>query len=361
MNSDETKDVDLTGICVFDGVPADGILRVRTAGSVVLFGWATGEPEKPLPTKLHLELRSARTGVVDCIEVTRVARPDVATHFGKPEFTMAGFTATVALRFCMNGSYFVSVVQQGPGDELYRAVDTVRLEPEVQAYELAARDGLAAKFLSGSGLEIGALQRRLNLPPGCDARYVDRMPFEMLLEHYPELRGLPIQPPDIIDDGETLSTIDDESQDFVAANHFLEHCQDPVGAIVNLLRVIRTGGFLYMAVPDRNYTFDSERPPTRYEMLSATHIAGVRPDRERLFAEWARYVHRLEGDALELETARLLAENYSIHYNVWSLPELLDFLSRARIDFQLPFRISGVVSSENEVIAVLQRTSAGVQ
>ena len=37
-----------------------------------------------------------------------------------------------------------------------------------------------------------------------------------------------------MDDGERLATIADATQDFVIANHFLEHCQDPLGALGNM-------------------------------------------------------------------------------------------------------------------------------
>ena len=61
---------------------------------------------------------------------------------------------------------------------------------------------------------------------------------------------------DVIDNGETLQTLPDARQDFVVANHFLEHCQDPIGTIVNHFRVLKPGGVLFMAVPDKRWSFD---------------------------------------------------------------------------------------------------------
>ncbi len=90
------------------------------------------------------------------------------------------------------------------------------------------------------------------------------MPLPDLLAHYPELIGQPLQAPDMIDDGETLSTIDSASQDFVIANHFLEHCENPIQTLRNFLRVLKDGGILYMAVPDKRFTFDVDRPVTTY-------------------------------------------------------------------------------------------------
>jgi predicted SAM-dependent methyltransferase len=48
---------------------------------------------------------------------------------------------------------------------------------------------------------------------------------------YPELKSRKFIEPDIIDDGEKLSRIEDASQDFIIANHFLEHCEDPIGTV----------------------------------------------------------------------------------------------------------------------------------
>jgi predicted SAM-dependent methyltransferase len=55
---------------------------------------------------------------------------------------------------------------------------------------------------------------------------------------------------DVVDDDERVSTIGDATQDLVIANHFLEHYEDPLGALGIMIRVLRPGGVLYLAVPD---------------------------------------------------------------------------------------------------------------
>ena len=62
-------------------------------------------------------------------------------------------------------------------------------------------------------------------------RYVDRMWTDELRREYPELANWDLTQVDVVDDGEKLATIADESQDFIVANHFLEHTEDPVGTI----------------------------------------------------------------------------------------------------------------------------------
>src|SRR5215218_5051715 len=89
------------------------------------------------------------------------------------------------------------------------------------------REGIAKGYILGSGLEIGGLNAPLRVPGAARVRYVDRAPVPELRKQYPELDGQPLVETDVIDDGERLGTIPDASEDFVIANHFLEHCQDP--------------------------------------------------------------------------------------------------------------------------------------
>src|SRR5690349_5671213 len=88
------------------------------------------------------------------------------------------------------------------------------------------RRAVAAAFLRGEGIEIGALHHPLIVPRNVKVKYVDRMKVADLRRHYPELVNQPLVETEIVDDGETLGTLADQTQDFVIANHFLEHCQN---------------------------------------------------------------------------------------------------------------------------------------
>lgn len=124
------------------------------------------------------------------------------------------------------------------------------------------RYALAKAFIQGSGVEIGALHQPLPLHSGARVRYVDRMDVAGLRAQYPELHGYKLVPVEIVDDGEKLNTLKNESQDFIIANHFLEHTQNPLGTIERFMQVLKPGGCLYMAVPDKRWTFDVDRPVT---------------------------------------------------------------------------------------------------
>ena len=189
-----------------------------------------------------------------------------------------------------------------------------------------ARVELANLFLHGDGLEIGALHLATALPPGAHARYVDRMSVSDLRAHYPELQTLELAPVDVIDDGERLDTIEPESVDFIVANHFLEHCEDPIRTIQTHLSKLKPGGTLFYAVPDKRYTFDFQRPRTTLEHVIEDHEHGPEHSRAEHYLEWATLVGH-SSQAPSDEQARAQAEQlqrdgYSIHFHVWTQADL---------------------------------------
>jgi SAM-dependent methyltransferase len=219
----------------------------------------------------------------------------------------------------------------------------------------ATRRRIARKYLRGSGLEIGALHRPLRLPTGATARYVDRMDCDGLREHYPELSKEALVNVDIIDDGETLGTQPDSSADFIIANHFIEHTEDPLGTLSNHLRVLRPGGILYLAVPDRRRTFDSDRPPTPLEHVIQDHREGPAWSRVNHLDEWARLVDKVPVAEIPARVRALEQSAYSIHFHVWSPAEFTILLEHARHNGP-PFEIEKLQKNVHEFIAILRRS-----
>ena len=216
---------------------------------------------------------------------------------------------------------------------------------------------IAETYLSGSGIEIGALHNPLQVPPSAKVKYVDRLPIAQLREQYPELNDKELVEVDILDDGERLSTIRDASQDFVIANHFVEHSQDPIGAVLNMLRVIKPCGRLYLAIPDKRCCFDSDRPVTSLAHLLRDHAEGPEWSRARHFEEWARLVNKAGDEvAVKKEADDLRRMNYSIHFHVWTPFEMLELVLALRkmvaFEIELCLMHDGV-----EVIFVLRKSS----
>ena len=219
---------------------------------------------------------------------------------------------------------------------------------------LLNRYSLAFLYLRGEGVEIGALHNPLKVPPRARVRYVDRMTVADLRRQYPELQGKKLVPVDIVADGELLESIDDLSQDFVIANHFLEHCQNPLLALENMFRVLRPEGVLYLALPDKRYTFDRERPLTPLEHLLRDYREGPEWSRRGHFEEW---VSRVNGVITEEEINRqveeLMTMEYSIHYHVWTQFEMLEMLHVLRQ--RHPFDIEVMHRRKDEVIFIIRK------
>lgn len=221
------------------------------------------------------------------------------------------------------------------------------------------RQDLAQAYLSGNGIEIGALQFPLPVPRNVRVQYVDRMSAKDLRDQYEELREHPLVPVGIVDDGETLRSIHDGSQDFVIACQFLEHCENPIGTIENFLRVVKDSGILFLAVPNKEKTFDRTRPKTPLSHVWSDYEGRPTWSRERHFLEYARGMSTVYSpDKSETEisddAAALLARGYSIHYHVWDMDGWIEFIQSLRGRFG--FRIECILRHSEEIITVLRKT-----
>jgi SAM-dependent methyltransferase len=235
---------------------------------------------------------------------------------------------------------------------------------------LDIRAVFADRFLFGEGLEIGPLHQPLAVPPHAHVRYVDRMWTDELRREYPELANWDLTDVDIVDDGEKLATVADESQDFIVANHMLEHTEDPVGTILNHLSKLRPGGVLFYAVPDKRFTFDFRRPVTPIEHMLADHEEGPERSRAEHFREWCQLVIDHESDSVgsaeqaaspewvEKRAQELEAQGYSIHMHVWTQAEFLKLLIalREREDEAFDFEIAARIGIE--FVVVLRKRGA---
>ncbi|HWM64131.1 MAG TPA: methyltransferase domain-containing protein [Solirubrobacterales bacterium] len=226
---------------------------------------------------------------------------------------------------------------------------------------LDARAEFAARYLFGTGLEIGPLHQPLAMPPHARARYVDRMQVDDLRREYPELVDWDLTPVDVIDDGETLSTVAAESQDFIVANHFLEHCEDPIGTIETHLGKLKPGGVLFYAVPDKRYTFDFRRRATALEHMVADYDEGPEGSRRAHYDEWARLVLVEEGESEQDQLAkarRLEEEKYSIHMHVWTQAEFLALILACRERLGEAFDLEAAARQGLEFVVVLRKRGA---
>tara|TARA_B110000037_G_scaffold160063_1_gene180760 strand:- start:922 stop:1725 length:804 start_codon:yes stop_codon:yes gene_type:complete len=103
------------------------------------------------------------------------------------------------------------------------------------------------------GVEIGAFQSPL---PNIKPIYVDTFKEfagqKCLVDVLAESTNLPFS---------------DHEMDYVAASHVFEHIANPLQALLEWFRVTRHDGIIYLVIPDRNHTWERNRPAVSPEHL----------------------------------------------------------------------------------------------
>lgn len=218
------------------------------------------------------------------------------------------------------------------------------------------RTYLADRFLRGDGIEIGALHRPVPLPDGVTVRYLDRLYTDDLRSEYNELSSVEVVEPTIIDDGELLHQVESNSVDFIIANHFLEHCQDPIGTILVHLDRLREGGHLFYAIPEKRFTFDNPRVTTTLEHLIHDHTDGGASSRVEHFTEYGGVVM---GSGEPERTGReLMDADYSIHFHAWTSIEMIELFVHIQRTYEPNLEIVASQAFEDEFILVCRKNAA---
>ena len=220
---------------------------------------------------------------------------------------------------------------------------------------MQVRRDIAFKYLSGNGIEVGALHAPLEVPDTVKVYYVDRMSVSDLRKQYPELNGTNLVEADIVDNGETLSSIADNSWDFVIANHMIEHCQNPIGALENFLRVLKPGGIVYMGVPDKRYIFDVDRPMTTLDHLIRDYKEGPEWSKVSHYEEYVRLVEKFPQEQVLARQQALINIDYSIHFHVWTSETFSELLFYCQKHLGLGFTIELFQQNSIEIVMILRK------
>jgi ubiquinone/menaquinone biosynthesis C-methylase UbiE len=64
-----------------------------------------------------------------------------------------------------------------------------------------------------------------------------------------------------------LTKIENKSYDFLLASHCLEHSANPIKAMKEWVRVIKSGGIIVVIVPNKEVCFDHRRDDTQFEHI----------------------------------------------------------------------------------------------
>jgi len=127
-----------------------------------------------------------------------------------------------------------------------------------------------------------------------------------------------------IDDATGLTSIADNTYDFLLASHILEHVANPLRALEEFRRVLKPKGAILVILPNQLYTFDHRRPLTTMAHLEEDWLAH-RGEDDMTHLDEILTLHDLSMDPLAgtpqalRERSLRNAENRCLHQHVFSL------------------------------------------
>ncbi len=236
------------------------------------------------------------------------------------------------------------------------------------------RTFLSLRYIRGRGVEIGALHFPLSVANGVQVKYVDRVTREESIKKFPELDASKIVTTHIIDDGFTLSTIPDASQDFLIANHVLEHVSNPLQVLSNWGRILKLDGILFVSVPIAEKCFDKDRPLTSMQHFIDDFDICIREEKELFqdrnkihYRDWIKLSKPNILKSQGIKCAPLTPENErkkinemlensaEIHFHTFSHESYLHLLTHFTKNIKKNIKIIEILKSNIETIAVLQK------
>jgi SAM-dependent methyltransferase len=142
------------------------------------------------------------------------------------------------------------------------------------------------------GIEIGPLTHPVVDKGQGRIFYADHASIEELKQKYasdtsvePE-RMVPLDA--VIGIGTLAEAVDGRTFDYAVASHVIEHVPDLIGFLRDVADVLRSEGFLCLAIPDKRYTFDRPRGTTVLADVIEAHLLRLRrPSIRQVFDHFA--------------------------------------------------------------------------
>lgn len=137
---------------------------------------------------------------------------------------------------------------------------------------MSRRDFILEKVkLKGVGLEIGPLHAPIVGKDESEVYYLDHASQEELKKKYSRVNKRSkdlveldtIAPVDYVLKGTIARTVGKKKFDYVVASHVIEHIPDTVSWLKDIASVLKPGGILTLAIPDKRFTFDITRNVSR--------------------------------------------------------------------------------------------------
>lgn len=187
---------------------------------------------------------------------------------------------------------------------------------------------------SGEGLEVGAFDYPVVRADTGRCTFADVRSTERLarLFRVPIETVAPVEW--VVDRHRPLGEQIPRRFDYVVLCHVLEHVPDPIGFLNDVGALVRPGGVVFLAVPDKRHTPDAARPSTTIdELLERSHRRARAPSVAQIM-EFARTWSVRRREAFEATPREFLewavreheSGEADVHCNVWRDEELFDQL-----------------------------------
>ncbi|HEY5972494.1 MAG TPA: methyltransferase domain-containing protein [Pseudoxanthomonas sp.] len=161
--------------------------------------------------------------------------------------------------------------------------------------------------LQGRGLEIGPSHSPIAPKrEGFRVDVIDHCDREGLVEKYRD-HGVDtgaIEEVDFVWNGTSYAELTGRSRyyDWIIASHVIEHVPNFVGFLNDCAEILRDGGVLSLAIPDKRFCFDKVRPMTSIAQIIDAHLGNHRNHTAGRVAEYFLNVVKL-GDAISWDSS----------------------------------------------------------
>ncbi|HTQ32215.1 MAG TPA: methyltransferase domain-containing protein [Opitutaceae bacterium] len=218
-------------------------------------------------------------------------------------------------------------------------------------------------LLTGTGIEIGGFEHPAVLPHADKIIRCDRLDLQEARQLFREVDPvrLPVVDVQLDLDKEGLAHFPCGSLDFVVCCHVLEHLKNPIKALAEIFRALKPGGRAALAVPDKHFTFDAQRPLTNWKVLEDIFEQHINTPAPRDYLDVVKYNHpdKLSLPSPELEKYLELLMQRREHLNIWDSSLFAEFLRQTFLLLQISQKVVyevGAEQSQFEYFAVIEKT-----
>ncbi|KAB2772448.1 methyltransferase domain-containing protein [Brucella anthropi] len=189
-----------------------------------------------------------------------------------------------------------------------------------------------------SGLEIGPHNQPMVSKDEGDILYMDFMSRDEHIKSAPNVPYIEEIPETdiIIKDNNYISYIGDRRFDYIIANHVGEHAPDFIGFLNMLSSMLNANGIVFLALPDKKFTFDKFRQNTTLSHVVSDYLCGPQTSiKEHMLEDLLFYDRSFVGAPQDLESRlskhaieRKLntVPHYGLHCHVFQSETIVDSL-----------------------------------